>query len=134
MTIVSNKIWRGWVMTSLICLLMSACLWAQAGNAGQPENPKAGAAPQGATKPHDENFVIGADDVLAISVWKEPDISRSIPVRSDGKISLPLIGEVQASGQTPKQLEQEIARKLQSYISEPDVTVIVQQIKSQKFN
>jgi len=51
-----------------------------------------------AGKPHDAGFIIGADDILAISVWKEADISRTVPVRSDGKISLPLIGEVQASG------------------------------------
>jgi polysaccharide export outer membrane protein len=85
-------------------------------------------------KPHDETFIIGADDILAVNVWKEPDISRSVPVRSDGKISLPLVGEVQASGQTPKQLEVEIAKKLQNYISEPDVTVIISEIRSQKFN
>jgi polysaccharide export outer membrane protein len=85
-------------------------------------------------KPHDDSFKIGPDDVLAINVWKEPDISHSVPVRSDGKISLPLVGEVQASGQTPKQLEAEIAKKLTNYISEPEVTVIVQQIKSQRFN
>jgi polysaccharide export outer membrane protein len=67
-------------------------------------------------------------------VWKEPEVSRTIPVRSDGKISLPLAGEVQASGQTPRQLEKAIASKLQSFIAEPEVTVIVQDIKSQKFN
>jgi polysaccharide biosynthesis/export protein len=87
-----------------------------------------------ASKPHDNSFVIGNDDVLAINVWKEPDISRSVPVRSDGKISLPLVGEVQATGQTPLKLEQEIASKLSSYISEPEVTVMVQQINSEKFN
>lgn len=87
-----------------------------------------------ATKPHDATFVIGNDDLLAINVWKEPDISRSIPVRSDGKISLPLVGEVQATGQTPLQLEAEIAGKLKNYISEPEVTVMVQQVNSQKFN
>ena len=82
----------------------------------------------------DDSYVIGADDVLAISVWKEPDVSRSVPVRTDGKISLPLIGELQAGGQTPRQLEQEIAKRLQSYISEPEVTVIVQDAKSQRIN
>ena len=87
-----------------------------------------------ATKAHDDSFVIGNDDVLAISVWKEPDVSRSIPVRSDGKISLPLVGEVQATGRTPLKLEQEIAARLKNYIAEPEVTVIVQQINSQKFN
>jgi polysaccharide export outer membrane protein len=85
-------------------------------------------------KPHDDSFVIGANDVLAVNVWKEPDISRSVPVRSDGKISLPLAGEVQAAGMTPLKLEQDIASKLKNYISEPEVTVIVQQINSQKFN
>ena len=85
-------------------------------------------------KASDQNFTIGADDVLAINVWKEPDITRSIPVRSDGKITLPLIGELQASGQTPGQLEIEIASRLKNYISEPEVTVIVQEIRSQRFN
>jgi polysaccharide export outer membrane protein len=82
----------------------------------------------------DKSFVIGTDDVLAVNVWKEPDISRSVPVRSDGKISLPLVGEVQATGQTPQQLEKEISARLQNYISEPAVTVIVQEIRSQRFN
>jgi polysaccharide export outer membrane protein len=100
---------------------------AQAGSPG----PEAG---NSAAKPHDDSFVIGNDDVLAINVWKEPDISRSIPVRSDGKISLPLVGEVQAAGLTPLKLEKDIASKLKNYISEPEVTVMVQQVNSQKFN
>jgi polysaccharide biosynthesis/export protein len=79
-------------------------------------------------------YVIGASDMLSINVWKEPDVSRLIPVRSDGKISLPLVGEIQASGRTPEQLEQEITAKLKTYISEPEVTVMVQESKSQKFN
>ena len=82
----------------------------------------------------DSSYVIGADDVLAINVWKEPDVSRSVSVRSDGKISLPLVGELTAGGQTPLQLEQEITRRLQNYISEPGVTVIVQDSKSQRIN
>jgi len=82
----------------------------------------------------DTTYIIGNDDVLAISVWKEPDLSKQIPVRSDGRISLPLVGEVQAEGRTPPQLEQEITAKLKSYITNPQVTVIVQQINSQKFN
>jgi len=92
-----------------------------------------GTAP-GGIKVHDDTYVIGVDDVLAVNVWKEPEVSRTVPVRSDGKISLPLAGEVQASGETPRQLEQELSAKLKSYISEPEVTVIVEQIKSQKFN
>jgi len=83
---------------------------------------------------HDDSYLIGVDDVLAINVWKEAEISRSVPVRSDGKISLPLVGEVTAAGETPKKLEGEITAKLTNYISEPEVTVIVQEMKSQKIN
>jgi len=82
----------------------------------------------------DDVYVIGANDTLSINVWKEPDVSRSIPVRSDGKISLPLVGELQAAGQTPRQLEQEITKRLLNYISEPEVTVIVTESRSQKVN
>jgi polysaccharide biosynthesis/export protein len=115
----------------LTLALASGTVWAQANAAPASKNSDAAAD---AIQPHDNTFIIGPDDVLAVNVWKEPEISRSVPVRSDGKISLPLVGEVQASGQTPHQLEIDIAKKLQSYISEPDVTVIVQEIKSKKFN
>jgi len=107
---------------------------AQAAPAAAAGSAAATTAEKPADKPHDDSFVIGNDDVLAINVWKEPDISRSIPVRSDGKISLPLVGEVQAAGLTPLKLEKDIAEKLKSYISEPEVTVMVQQVNSQKFN
>ena len=101
-----------------------------------PADPAAPApaAPSANDKSHERAFVIGVDDILAISVWKEPEISKSIVVRSDGKISLPLAGEVIAAGQTPAQLEQEITARLKNYITDPEVTVIVQQINSQKFN
>ena len=97
------------------------------------ENRSADSASAGKGR-SDDAYIIGADDVLAVNVWKEPDVSRTVPVRSDGKISLPLVGELQAGGQTPRQLEQEIAKRLQSYISEPEVTVIVAESKSQRFN
>jgi polysaccharide export outer membrane protein len=84
--------------------------------------------------PGDSTFIIGNDDVLAINVWKEPDFSRSIQVRSDGKISLPLLGEVQAAGLTPLQLEQVLVTKLGDYITKPQVTVMVEQTNSKKFN
>jgi len=103
----------------------------QAGNAAT--SPEAPSVPSG-NKPHDNSFIIGNDDHLAINVWKEPDLSRSIPVRSDGKISLPLVGEVQAAGRTPLQLEEEIATRLKNFMTAPEVTVIVEQINSEKFN
>ena len=80
------------------------------------------------------DFIIGNEDVLAVSVWKEPEISRAVAVRSDGKISLPLIGELLAAGKTPIQLQTEITSGLRPYLAEPAVTVIVQEIKSKRFN
>ena len=125
---------------SLIAVLIGFPSTFLRGQAASDANPTSSAGTQAptsnadTTKPHDSTFLIGNDDVLAINVWKEPDISRSIPVRSDGKISLPLVGEVQAAGITPLKLEQEIAARLKNYIAEPEVTVIVQQVNSQKFN
>lgn len=106
-----------------------------AADADKSDGDKAQAGDKRPAQHSDSSYVIGANDVLAVSVWKEPDISRTaLPVRSDGKISLPLAGEMQAAGQTPQQLEQEIAKRLQSYISEPEVTVIVTDSKSQRVN
>src|ERR1700687_2103085 len=141
MTRIAVNLLRTGSVSVAIMLLLSTGLWAQAGSKNAADTANSNAAQASSTpnasttsKAHDDSFVIGNDDVLAINVWKEPDISRSIPVRSDGKISLPLVGEVQATGQTPLKLEQEIAARLKSYIAEPEVTVIVQQINSQKFN
>ncbi|MGC2729666.1 MAG: polysaccharide biosynthesis/export family protein [Candidatus Sulfotelmatobacter sp.] len=142
MTKTGSRFCRAALIAASTCLLLSIGLWAQAGSGGAAAARTSNAAPAAQSadassmqaKPHDDSFVIGNDDVLAINVWKEPDISRSIPVRSDGKISLPLVGEVQAAGRTPLKLEVEIASRLKNYISEPEVTVIVQQINSQKFN
>lgn len=80
------------------------------------------------------DYVIGPEDVLAIDVWHQPEISRVEPVRPDGKITLPLAGEISASGQTTNSLEAEITRKLANYIHDPAVTVIVQDAKSHRFN
>lgn len=124
-------------LAALLIGFLSTVLWGQAASDAKPTSSTGTQTPisnADAAKPHDSTFLIGNDDVLAINVWKEPDISRSIPVRSDGKISLPLVGEVQAAGITPLKLEQEIAARLKNYIAEPEVTVIVQQVNSQKFN
>ncbi len=132
----NSKIKR--LATPFLFALLSGFLSAQAATPANPpaQTPAATAASDpNAAQGHDNSFVIGNDDVLAINVWKEPDVSRpAVPVRSDGKISLPLVGEVQAAGLTPLKLEQSIAAKLQSFISQPEVTVIVQQINSQKYN
>src|SRR6202522_3050920 len=123
------------VLAVLALVLVSVGAFAQSGSGSQPQVPAAATDKRPSGKAHSDNsYVIGANDALAIDVWKEPNVSRSVSVRSDGKISLPLVGELQASGQTPQQLEQEITKRLQSYISEPEVTVIVSESKSQKVN
>ena len=126
-----------------LSIVLPASLWGQvtpanrasrglpvASVAASPSQPLAPSV----NKPHADSFVIGNDDVLAINVWKESDLSRSTQVRSDGRISLPLVGEVQAAGRTPLQLEQDIAAKLRNYITKPEVTIMVEQINSEKFN
>jgi polysaccharide export outer membrane protein len=80
------------------------------------------------------DYQIGVDDILAINVWKEPDLSRTVPVRPDGKITLPLVGDLQASGKTTQQLQGEIRDGLASFVAVPEVTVIVQEVRSVKFN
>jgi polysaccharide export outer membrane protein len=81
-----------------------------------------------------DDYIIGSEDILAVNIWKEPEISRTVPVRPDGKITLPLVGDIQASGLTPRKLQDNIATGLRSYVSAPEVTVIVQEAKSLKFN
>src|SRR5215469_12477293 len=78
------------------------------------------------------SYVIGADDTLFISVWKEPDLTNSLPVRADGMISMPLLNDVQAAGLTPMQLAASITEKLKKYVEDPHVTVVVTQMNSQK--
>ncbi len=88
------------------------------------------AHPKSATD--DADYVIGADDLLDISVWKEPDISRRVPVRSDGKISLPLLNDLQAAGLTPMQLQAQVTEKLRKFLTEPQVTVTVMATNSRR--
>lgn len=131
--------WRGGqVAIFLTCILFGHSLYAQSaadgGSANSQTAPATQSAAPGSGAVNNDNYVIGIDDLLSINVWKEPDISRAVPVRSDGKISLPLVGEVTAGGQTPKALKAEITEKLKNYISEPEVTVIVQEMRSKKFN
>jgi polysaccharide export outer membrane protein len=89
-------------------------------------------APKKAAATADPNYLIGAQDVLDVSVWKEPDVSRVVPVRPDGKISLPLLNDVQAAGLTPSQLAAQITDSLKKYVTTPQVTVIVTTINSQR--
>ena len=78
------------------------------------------------------DYVIGADDTLHISVWKEPDLSETLPVRPDGKISMPLLNDIPAAGLTPLQLKDSITEKLKKYIADPRVTVVVTAMTSRR--
>lgn len=119
-----------------LCSPLLAQMAPEAHDPGQPASPATGAAArtQNASPRSLDDFIIGNSDVLDINVWKEPDLTRTIPVRSDGKISLPLVGEIEATGRTPLQLQAEITSRLRNYITEPEVTVMVQQINSEKYN
>jgi polysaccharide export outer membrane protein len=140
---IQKKNWGYWQPALfLICVLSCGLLQAQSGSgtskADAQTAPATAAAqlavPAAGIGTDDASYVIGVDDVLSINVWKEAEISRVVPVRSDGKISLALVGEVTAGGKTPKELKAEITEKLKSFISEPEVTVIVQEMRSKKFN
>ena len=90
-----------------------------------PSPPKAAVAA-------DDEYRIGIEDILAVSVWRDPDLTREVPVRPDGRISLPLLQDIDAAGKTPKELALEIQRRLKEFLSNPSVTVIVREVNSLK--
>lgn len=105
-----------------------------AGNLAAQETAKSAtsAAPTAVAATTDAGYKIGPQDVLRIDVWKEAEISRSVPVRPDGKISLPLLNDVQAAGYTPMELANLISEGLKKYITNPQVTVSVSEINSRR--
>jgi len=80
-----------------------------------------------------KSYILGPSDVVQVSVWRNQDLSATVPVRPDGKISVPLIGDVQASGLTPERLAGNIQKQLSAYIRQPKVSVIVQQMGSHEY-
>ena len=112
----------------LVPWMMLSGSWAQAA-----QTPEAGAKPTVSqeTAPVEE-YKIGAQDVLRIDVWKEAELTRTVPVRPDGKISLPLLNDVQAAGLTPAQLSNVITEGLKKFINSPQVTVTVNEINSRR--
>jgi polysaccharide export outer membrane protein len=118
----------------LLIMLVELPLAAQAQLSAQGSQTPAGGADASAAQAAaaDPSYIIGADDVLDISVWKEPDVSRSVPVRPDGKISLPLVSDVQAAGLTPTQLAADLTTRLKKFLNDPQVTVVVTAINSRR--
>jgi polysaccharide export outer membrane protein len=105
----------------LLCSTILPC-WSQ--------EPAKDAAPPAAVS--DSTYRIGPDDTLHISVWKEADLTNTLPVRADGMISLPLLNDVQAAGLTPMQLATSLTEKLKKYLADPRVTVVVTAMNSQR--
>jgi len=105
---------------------------AQSQDATQGKDKSAATAAKDASSSMAATYLIGADDTLHVDVWKEPDLTATLPVRSDGMISLPLLNDVQAAGLTPMQLAANITEKLKKYLADPRVTVVVTQMNSQR--
>jgi polysaccharide export outer membrane protein len=112
----------------------STSAWAQENsNHDAPRPTDTSASPASAPAPSNSaDYVIGSDDTLHISVWKEPDLTATLPVRPDGKISLPLLNDLPAAGLTPMQLAASITEKLKKYIADPRVTVVVAAMNSRR--
>jgi polysaccharide export outer membrane protein len=130
-----KKWWRVTVAISLVSFSISTWAQGQARKDIKTESAQVLNAVDIKSQPvkaatDDPNYSIAPEDVLTIDVWKEPEISRTVPVRRDGKISLPLLNDLQAAGLTPTQLGAEIVEKLRVTIVHPQVTVIVAQMSS----
>jgi polysaccharide export outer membrane protein len=116
----------------VIAALLLAC-GATAPLAGQPASPPQAAAHNGNTGAETPpGYVIGPDDVLAIVFWSEKDMTTEVSVRPDGRITLPLLNELQAAGLTPEQLRQAVTEAATKYLTEPTVSVVVKQVNSRK--
>ena len=77
-------------------------------------------------------YIVGEADVLRVNVWKEPEVSQTVVVRTDGNISLPFINDVKVSGMTPLQIQNTVAEKLKGFLNNPQVTVTVTEIRSKR--
>lgn len=136
-----------WLLLFLLSILPASAV-AQTNSEQQPETPVAQMSQPIQARPGSsadlkstftsaavsKDYKIGIDDILTVNVWHEPDLSRNITVRPDGKISLPLIGDVQAQGKTPPQLQAELRSDLAQFIKDPELTVIVAEIRSRRVN
>lgn len=124
------------LLAVLVSLAMAAVVAAQAPKTSLIKPQASAAAPsadKGASKV-DPEYIIGPGDVLSIDVYQEPEVSRTLPVRPDGRISLPLAGEILAQGKTALQLQAEVTERLKKFIDHPSVTVMVQDAQSQRYN
>jgi polysaccharide export outer membrane protein len=122
---------RRLLMLLIATLCLPALTWAQDAPAKAVANAEAAAVGRAMATATAE-YLIGPEDVLDISVWKNPELSRKVPVRPDGKVSLPLVNDIQAAGLTPSQLRQQLATRLAEFVPTPEVAVIVSEVQSLK--
>jgi len=113
--------------TTLTALLVLTGMTLPAGAAEIPKPPPA-------ASPGPSEYRLGPEDVIEVFVWKEPDLTTTVVIRPDGRISLPLANELQASGKTAVELQQEITEKLRQFIAQPVVNVMVKQVNSLKIS
>jgi polysaccharide biosynthesis/export protein len=118
-----------WVTLGMLAIPATSAL---ARGQGQSQQSRTAGVTGKVSATPDPNYIIGPQDVLDIDVWKEAELTRDVPVRPDGKISLPLLNDVQAAGLTPTQLSEELTTALKKFITDPQVTVIVTQINSER--
>ena len=121
------------LMLKLLCtafMVLSAVPDSRA--AAQQPTPPPAQAPELDQTQDSSDYRIGPEDVLDISVWNNAAISRTVPVRPDGKVSLPLVNDIQAAGLTPMQLRSALIKKLAEYVPSPEVSVIVREVHSFK--
>jgi polysaccharide export outer membrane protein len=112
----------GWVGITVVALLVAGC-------------ESVPAPVESADRPFTnvEEYRIGVDDRVQVTVWRNPELSMTAPVRPDGRISLPLIGDVEAGGRTPAEVAENIKRQLSTYIRDPNVAVIITELRSHEF-
>jgi polysaccharide biosynthesis/export protein len=124
------------ITIAALFLALSCAARAHQNGAADPSgsaNSRANSGHAGTVVTVPPDYRIGVSDVVAIKVWKDTDLSSTVPVRPDGKISLPLIGDLEAAGKTTGELHDLVVARLKPYVPDPDVTVIVEQINSQKY-
>jgi len=120
-------------MNGLRWLVIAGAALIVAGCSSLPEAPELAQSPGQTLGNGGGDYRIGVDDRVQVSVWRNPELSVTAPVRPDGKIAVPIIGDVQAGGQTPSEVAETIKKRLYEYIREPNVAVIVTELRSHEF-
>jgi polysaccharide export outer membrane protein len=114
-----------WFGISAVALMAAGCALFDAGISQQPGSQSEPATP--------EDYRIGVDDRVQVSVWRNPELTVTAPVRPDGKISVPIIGDIEAGGHTASEVADSVKKKLAEYIREPNVAVIITELRSHEF-